>query len=161
MRQAPARDALDRAQYADIKQSLPGDILTRLDRTSMAVGLEVRAPLLDYRLIEFAAALPASLRIRAGQGKWLMKKAMEPWLPKEILHGPQTGFVMPVSAWFRGALAAEASAISHSRVLAGTGWFDPAAIDTLAADHRAGRAEHGRTLWQLLMLERSLTRLFG
>lgn len=161
MRQAPARDALDRAQYADFKHYLPGDILTKVDRTSMAVSLEAREPLLDYRLVQFAATLPPSLRIKAGQGKWLMKKAMEPWLPKDILYRPKMGFVTPISAWFRGALADEAAKLSRSRLLTETGWFDLAMIDRLAADHRAGRAEHGRTLWQFLMLERSLTRLFG
>lgn len=161
MRRAPARDALDRAQYADIQHWLPGDILTKVDRTSMAVSLEAREPLLDYRLVEFAATLPPSLRIKAGQGKWLMKKALEPWLPKDILYRPKMGFVTPISAWFRKALADEAAALAQSRVLTGTGWFEPAAIEKLAADHKAGRAEHGRTLWQLLMLERSLARLFG
>src|SRR3546814_1634674 len=77
MRDAPARDPLDRAQYADIKLWLPGDILTKTDRTSMAVSLEAREPLLDHRLLEFAATLPVSMRLRRGQGKWLMKKAME------------------------------------------------------------------------------------
>ncbi|WP_213979947.1 XrtA/PEP-CTERM system amidotransferase [Sphingomonas sp. dw_22] len=160
MRQAPARDGLDRAQYADIKHWLPGDILTKVDRTSMAVSLEAREPLLDYRFVQFAATLPPSLRIRAGQGKWLMKKALEPWLPKEILYRPKMGFVTPVSAWFRKALAEEAAGLARSPVLLGSGWFDPNTIARLADDHRAGRAEHGRTLWQLLMLERSLARLF-
>jgi asparagine synthase (glutamine-hydrolysing) len=161
MLEAPARDGLDRAQYADVKHYLPGDILTKVDRTSMAVSLEAREPLLDHRFVEFAATLPPSLRIRGGQGKWLMKKALEPWLPKDILYRPKMGFVTPVSAWFRKALADEAAALAKSRVLMGTGWFDAATIEKLAADHRAGRAEHGRTLWQLLMLERSLARLFG
>jgi asparagine synthase (glutamine-hydrolysing) len=71
------------------------------------------------------------------------------------------GFVTPISAWFRGALSDEARKLANSRVLAGTGWFDANVIAKLAEDHRSGRAEHGRTLWQLLMLERSLTRLFG
>ena len=161
MRLAPARDGLDRAQYADIKHYLPGDILTKVDRTSMAVSLEAREPLLDYRLVQFAATLPVGLRIKAGQGKWLMKKALEPWLPKEILYRPKMGFVTPVSAWFRKALAEEAAALAKSKVLLSTGWFDHETIATLAAEHRAGRADHGRTLWQLLMLERSLVRLFG
>ncbi|WP_448665052.1 XrtA/PEP-CTERM system amidotransferase [Sphingomonas sp. CJ20] len=161
MRAAPARDALDRAQYADIKHWLPGDILTKVDRTSMAVSLETREPLLDHRLVEFAATLPPALRIRAGQGKWLLKKAMEPWLPREVLYRPKMGFVTPVSAWFRKALAEEAAALARSKLLAGTGWFDLSVVETLAADHKAGRADHGRTLWQLLMLERSLARLFG
>ncbi|WP_326524165.1 XrtA/PEP-CTERM system amidotransferase [Sphingomonas sp.] len=159
MRAAPARDGLDAAQYADIHHWLPGDILTKVDRTSMAVSLEAREPLLDHRLLEFAATLPASLRIRGGQGKWLMKKALEPWLPKDILYRPKMGFVTPVSAWLRRELAGEAAALSKSPVLAN--WFDRASLDRLADDHRAGRSEHGRTLWQLVMLDRSVRRLFG
>jgi len=161
MRDAPARDALDRAQYADFQHWLPGDILTKADRTSMAVSLEAREPLLDYKLVEFAATLPDDLRLRHGQGKWLMKKAMERYLPKDILYRPKMGFVTPVGAWFRGSLADEAAALARSRTLIGSGWFDPRAIEKIAADHRAGRAEHGRTLWQLVMLERSMARLFG
>ncbi|MEG3179834.1 XrtA/PEP-CTERM system amidotransferase [Sphingomonas sp. LT1P40] len=161
MRTAPARDGLDRAQYADFKHWLPGDILTKMDRTSMAVSLEAREPLLDYRFVEFAATLPTSMRIRGGQGKWLMKKALEPYLPKEVLYRRKMGFVTPVSAWFRKGLADEAAGLARSRVLAGSGWFEPKAIARLAEEHRSGRAEHGRTLWQLMMLERSLGRLFG
>ncbi|CAN5425439.1 amidotransferase 1, exosortase A system-associated [soil metagenome] len=161
MKGAPARDALDRAQYADFKHWLPGDILTKIDRTSMAVGLEAREPLLDHRLVEFAATLPASMRLRHGEGKWLMKKSLERYLPKDILYRPKMGFVTPVSAWFRGSLAEEAGALARSPVLGETGWFDLRAIADLAEAHRAGREEHGRTLWQLMMLERSLTKVFG
>lgn len=161
MRDAPARDAIDRAQYADIKIWLPGDILTKTDRTSMAVSLEAREPLLDHRLVSFAARLPAAMRLRRGEGKWLMKKAMERYLPKEVLYRPKMGFVTPVSAWFRGALAQEAEGLAKSRTLADTGWFDMHAIGSLAEAHGAGRSEHGRTLWQFVMLERSLKRLFG
>ncbi len=161
MRDAPARDPLDRAQYADIKLWLPGDILTKTDRTSMAVSLEAREPLLDHRLLEFAATLPVSMRLRRGQGKWLMKKAMQRHLPHELLYRPKMGFVTPISAWFRGPLADEAKGLAVSRTLSDTGWFDMRAIERLAADHRSGRAEHGRTLWQLMMLERSMKRVFG
>ena len=161
MRDAPARDAIDRAQYADMAIWLPGDILTKSDRTSMAVSLEAREPLLDHRLVEFAATLPASLRLRRSEGKWLMKKAMERYLPREILYRPKMGFVTPVSAWFRGGLAAEAAALGRSKMLGDTGWFDLDALGRLAEAHRSGRAEHGRTLWQFVMLEKSLKRLFG
>jgi len=161
IRDAPARDALDRAQYADLQHWLPGNILTRTDRTSMAVGLETRAPLLDHQLVEFAAKLPAGMRLRGGQGKWLMKKALERYLPKDVLTRREVGFVMPTSAWFRGPLADEAAALPRSRVLGGTGWFNPATIAQIAADHRNGVAEHGQTLWQLVMLERSMARLFA
>ena len=161
MRAAPAGDPLSRAQYADLKIWLPGDILTKVDRASMAVGLEAREPLLDHRLVEFAARLPAKLRLRGGSGKWLLKKALGDRLPAEILHRRKMGFVTPVSAWFRGPLAGEAAAIAHSPALAELGWLDAGAIAKVAADHRSGRAEHGRLLWQLLMLDRSLQRLFG
>ena len=152
MRCAPARDALGRAQYADLKIWLPGDILTKVDRTSMAVSLEAREPLLDHRLVEFAARLPARLRLRGGTGKYLLKRALGRYLPDEILHRRQMGFVTPIGAWFRGPLAGAAEAL---------GWFDEAAIARVAADHRAGRSDHGRLLWQLMMLDRALGRVFG
>jgi asparagine synthase (glutamine-hydrolysing) len=158
---APASDPLSRAQYADLKIWLPGDILTKVDRTSMAVGLEAREPLLDHRLVEFAARLPARMRLRGSTGKWLMKRALEDRLPREILYRRKMGFVTPVSAWFRGPLAAEAAAIAHGSALAELGWFDASAISGLAEAHRSGRSDHGRLLWQLLMLEKSLQRLFG
>ncbi|MET0138110.1 MAG: XrtA/PEP-CTERM system amidotransferase [Sphingobium sp.] len=158
---APARDPLDRAQYADIRHWLPGDILTKTDRMSMAVSLEAREPLLDHRLVEFAARLPVSQRIRGNSGKAIMKKAMEPYLPHDILYRQKMGFVTPISDWFRGALAGEASAVAASSSLARTGWFDTATLSRLAADHKSGLADHGRLLWQLVMLDKSLGRLFG
>ena len=161
MATAPARDPLDAAQYADLKIWLPGDILAKTDRTSMAVGLEAREPLLDHRLVEFAATLPTAMRLRRGEGKWLMKRSLERFLPREILYRPKMGFVTPVGAWLRDALAADAAALARSSTLAETGWFDLTRLARIADDHRAGRAEHGRTLWQFLMLEKSLTRLFG
>ena len=161
MREAPARDGLDRAQYSDLKIWLPGDILTKVDRTSMAVSLEAREPLLDHRLIEFAARLPRSMRVRGQTGKWLMKRALKPYLPHEILYRRKMGFVTPIAAWFRGPLADRADGIAHGSALAETGWFSSPAIAKIAADHRAGRADHGRLLWQLMMLDQSLGRLFG
>ncbi|PSJ39869.1 XrtA/PEP-CTERM system amidotransferase [Allosphingosinicella deserti] len=161
MRTAPARDALGRAQYADLKIWLPGDILTKVDRTSMAVSLEAREPLLDHRLVEFAARLPTRMRLRGGTGKYLMKRALGRYLPDDILYRKKMGFVTPISAWFRGPLAGAAEAIARSPALSELGWFDEAAIARAAADHRAARADHGRLLWQLLMLDKSLGRIFG
>ena len=159
MRRAPARSGLDQAQYADLKFWLPGDILTKVDRTSMAVSLEAREPLLDHRLIEFAAALPEGLRLRGGQGKWLMKQAMRRYLPDEVLFRPKQGFVTPISQWLRGPLAGAARAIGSSAALSRTGWFDGAALGRIAEEHISGGSDHGRLLWQLLMLDRSLARL--
>jgi asparagine synthase (glutamine-hydrolysing) len=151
MRGAPARSGLDRAQYADLKFWLPGDILTKVDRTSMAVGLEAREPLLDHRLIEFAATLP--------EGKWLMKQAMRQYLPGDILFRPKQGFVTPIAQWFRGPLAGAARSICESAALARTGWFDRSKLRSIADAHIAGRSDASRLLWQLLMLDRSLGQL--
>jgi asparagine synthase (glutamine-hydrolysing) len=161
MRSAPAEDSLSRAQYADLKIWLPGDILTKVDRTSMAVSLEAREPLLDHRLVEFAARLPRNMRLRRGTGKWLMKEALGGILPHDILHRRKMGFVTPISAWFRGPLADRAAELAHAPAFAELGCFDTAAISRIAAEHRSGRSDHGRLLWQLTMLEKSLQRLFA
>jgi asparagine synthase (glutamine-hydrolysing) len=159
MRDAPARSGLDRAQYADLKVWLPGDILTKVDRASMAVGLEAREPLLDHRLIEFAATLPESVRLRGKQGKWLMKRTMRRYLPDDILYRQKQGFVTPIASWFRGPLAAAAREIGTSAALARTGWFDTRRLTALADDHCSGTVDNSRILWQLLMLDRSLVHL--
>ena len=159
MRSAPARSGLDRAQYADLKFWLPGDILTKVDRASMAVSLEAREPLLDHRLIEFAATVPERMRVHGGQGKWLMKHAMKRYLPDEVLFRPKQGFVTPIAQWFRGPLAGAARGIGASAALARTGWFDGKRLGALADEHISGRSDHSRILWQLLMLDRSLVHL--
>jgi len=161
MRKAQARSGLDRAQYADLKFWLPGDILTKVDRTSMAVSLEAREPLLDHRLIEFAASLPEHLRVRRGEGKWLLKKTMQRYLPDDILYRPKQGFVTPIAQWFRGPLAEQARAIASSDALVRTGWFDGKRLAVMADAHISGRSDHGRLLWQLVMLDKSLTALVG
>ncbi|HEY7806431.1 MAG TPA: XrtA/PEP-CTERM system amidotransferase [Croceibacterium sp.] len=159
MEQAPARSGLDRAQYADLTFWLPGDILTKVDRTSMAASLEAREPLLDHRLVEFAATLPENLRVHGRQGKYLLKKAMRRYLPENILYRPKQGFVTPIAEWLRGPLASEARAIATSAALARTGWFKSAAVSAAAEAHISGRSDHSRLLWQMLMLDRSLRHL--
>jgi len=161
MESAPAQTGLDQAQYADMKLWLPGDILTKVDRTSMAVSLEAREPLLDYRLVEFAAALPTKARVKAGVGKYLMKKSMEQTLPDDILYRPKMGFVTPLTQWFRGPLASQARALGKSTSLQKLGWFDDKMISTIADDHIARRSDHGRLLWQLHMLDRSLDHILS
>jgi asparagine synthase (glutamine-hydrolysing) len=159
MREAPARDPLDRAQYADLKIWLPGDILTKVDRTSMAVSLEAREPLLDHRLVEFGARLPVSMRLRGGEGKWLMKRALSGTLPDEILYRKKMGFVSPIVAWFRGPLLGEAQRVAAR--LNETGWFAPGVLEGIVTAHASGKSDHGRLLWQLVMFEKSMARLFG
>ena len=155
MEKAPARSALDAAQYADLKFWLPGDILTKVDRTSMAVGLEAREPLLDHRLVAFAASLPERQRVRGRQGKWLAKHTMERYLPDPILYRAKQGFVVPLSQWFRGELAGTAQAIATSGALLENDLFDRAALQKVVEAHLSGRSDHGRVLWQLLALEKS------
>ncbi len=159
MQAAPARSGLDQAQYADLKFWLPGDILTKVDRTSMAVALEAREPLLDHRLLEFAARLPEKMRVRGSTGKYLLKKSMERYLPDNILYRQKQGFVTPISQWLRGPLATEARAIARGSVLSDMGWFDAKSISELAEAHISGRSDQSRLLWQLLMLERSIKHL--
>ena len=159
MQGAPARSGLDRAQYADLTFWLPGDILTKVDRTSMAVSLEAREPLLDHRLVEFAARLPESMRVRGGTGKYLLKSCMERYLPRDILYRPKQGFVTPIAQWLRGPLSEEARAIGSSSVLSQSGWFEPRAITEMAEAHIAGRRDNSRILWQLMMLEKSVSAL--
>jgi asparagine synthase (glutamine-hydrolysing) len=127
----------------------------------MAVGLEAREPLLDHHLLAFAARLPSSMRLRKGEGKWLMKRALARYLPEATLTRTKMGFVSPIGAWFRGPLADVAAGIGRGSALAETGWFDADRLGRIAAEHRAGRSAHGRLLWQLLMLDRSLGRVFG
>lgn len=159
MRRAPGRSGLDRAQYADLKFYLPGDILTKVDRTSMAVSLEAREPLLDHHLLEFGARLPEAMRVRGATGKWLMKDVMRRYLPEDVLFRPKMGFVTPIAAWLRGPLAREARAVAEGGVLARTGWFRAPVLRDIVEAHIAGRADHSRLLWQVLMLDRSLALL--
>ena len=158
MQTAPGRSGLDRAQYADLMFWMPGDILTKVDRTSMAVSLEAREPLLDHRLVEFAARLPETTRVKGTTGKYLLKKTLERYLPHDILYRPKQGFVTPIAEWLRGPLSGAARGIANGS-LAQTGFFDTRAIAALVEAHVAGRADHSRTLWQLLMLEKSLGQL--
>lgn len=159
MRDAPSRTGLDRAQYADLTFWLPGDILTKVDRTSMAVSLEAREPLLDHRLVEFAAQLPDKMRVNGGTGKYLLKSCMERYLPNDILYRPKQGFVTPIAQWLRGPLREEARAIGSSSVLSRSGWFNSRTINELAEAHINGRRDNSRVLWQLLMLEKSVSHL--
>jgi asparagine synthase (glutamine-hydrolysing) len=99
------------------------------------------------------------MRVKGTTGKYLLKKSLERYLPHAILYRPKQGFVTPIAEWLRGPLAGAARAIGASGGLAQTGFFDPQAISAMAEAHIAGRADHSRTLWQLLMLEKSLTQL--
>ena len=146
-------DPLTQVQYLDMKTYLPGDILTKVDRASMAHALEVRVPLLDHKLLEWVMGLPSRLKRRGGTGKYLLKKAMEPYLPYDILYRPKKGFAVPLANWFRGPLRGRIENALSSQTLADAGFFDRKALRNLLDEHLAGRVDRSASLWSLLMLE--------
>jgi asparagine synthase (glutamine-hydrolysing) len=144
---------LDQQQYADAKLYLPDDILFKVDRMSMAVSLETRAPLLDYRVAEFAARLPRQLRLHGMTTKYLMRRAMENILPQAILHRPKLGFNLPYKNWLRTELRGllqEALSESHLRQ---QGLFELRYVQTLMREHLSGERDHAHKLWQLLIFQ--------
>jgi len=149
------------AQYTDIKTYLPGDILVKVDRASMANSLEVRAPLLDHEIIEWASALPVELKLDGANGKAILKRAFEPLVPSDLLHRPKQGFSIPLAAWFRGPLAERVRQAVTSPVLAECGYFDMAVLESLVTRHQSGRHDHAPVLWSLLMFESFLRRDSG
>lgn len=152
--------AADRAFELDLATGLPAQVLTRLDRIGMAEGVELRAPWLDHRVVTVIASLPPSRRVRDRRGRTVIERAMAHHLPAGVPPRP-AGRMLPLDDWFREALADQLALLPRSHIFNDLGWFDPARIAAVVDAHRSGRAEHGRRLWQLLMLERSLTRLFG
>jgi asparagine synthase (glutamine-hydrolysing) len=146
-------DPLAIIQYLDLKTYLVGDINTKVDRASMAHSLEVREPLMDHQLVEWLATLPSSFKLKAGEGKWLLKRAFEPQLPREVLYRPKMGFAVPLAAWFRGPLKQRVRQALLGPRLADTGVIDVGFVRQLIDQHQSGRRDHGAPLWSLLMFE--------
>jgi asparagine synthase (glutamine-hydrolysing) len=145
---------LDRLLHVDTRLWLPDDLLTKVDRATMAHSLEARVPYLDHRLVDFCARLDGKLKIRGMTHKFLLKRLASRYLPLEIVNRGKQGFVMPLSEWLTGRLAGQLE--SHLLVggLAGRGIFRKTALDQLIAEHRSGRRRHAGRLWALLILER-------
>jgi asparagine synthase (glutamine-hydrolysing) len=152
MQESGSDDPLVQAQYVDIHTWLVGDILTKVDRASMANSLEVRAPLLDYRLIEWGLALPAKLKLRGGQGKYVLKRALEPKLPHELLYRRKQGFATSLAELFRREDARLRGRLLSEHML-DCGLFEPNAIRQLLGEHAAARLDHSLALWHLLVFE--------
>ena len=157
MKEAPVEHHLDRVQYADLKSYLPGDILTKVDRASMATSLEVRVPLLDHVFLEWAATLPVELRLRGREGKYLLKKAMEDRLPHDILYRQKMGFSVPLAGWFRGPLREITRQKLLENALKDVGLFDLRFIRRLLDEHSSGISDHSAAIWALLMFESFLS----
>ena len=152
---------LDQVQYADLMTYLPGDILTKVDRASMAHSLEVRVPLLDHVLVEWAATLPPRLRLNARGSKFVLKAALGPYLPPAILRRRKMGFAVPLAAWLRGSLLGPVERALAEPAFADAGLFDMAAVRRLIEQHRSGRSDHSRLIWALFMFAGFLARVHG
>jgi asparagine synthase (glutamine-hydrolysing) len=148
-----SRDPLDRALYVDVKTYLVDDIMTKVDRMSMAVSLESREPLLDHKLLEFAATVPTALKVKNGQGKYLLRRLLERRIPKSIVDRPKHGFEAPIGEWLRGPLAPMVDALLLDGRLRDRGVFDDRAVARVWREHRDGRQDHRHRLWSLVMLE--------
>ncbi len=144
---------LSRVQYLDIKTYLVGDILTKVDRASMAHALEVRVPLLDHKLVEWMSGLDPDLKLRGREGKYLFKKALEPYLPNDVLYRQKMGFAVPLTSWFRGPLKQKLRDALLGETLADTGIFDHDYLKHLVDAHQSGARDYTAPLWSLLMFE--------
>ena len=149
-------DALSLIQYLDTKTYLVGDILTKVDRASMAHSLEVRVPMLDHKFLDWAATVPSSFKLRGQEGKYLLKKALQPYLPEEVLYRPKMGFGVPLAKWFRGPLKDRLRASVAQGGLVETGLFQPEYLEQLVSQHQSGMRDHSTILWALMMFEATM-----
>lgn len=144
---------LDALCMHDLKLYLPDDILTKVDRMSMAVSLEVRVPLLDYRLVEFAFRLPPLLRLRGGTGKYLLKKLLSKYLPAKHVYRPKQGFAVPLGKWFREELREPLRDMLSARMVRDVGLFDPKVVQRMVDRHMTGRWDFTKKIWQVLVAQ--------
>ncbi|MCW8950874.1 MAG: amidotransferase 1, exosortase A system-associated, partial [Sedimenticola sp.] len=150
-KQSPTDHPLSLIQYLDLKTYLVGDILTKVDRASMAHALEVRVPILDHQLVDWMSGLSPDLKLRGTEGKYLLKKALEPMLPHEILYRKKMGFAVPLASWFRGPLKEKVRNNLLSREMLDSGLFNQRYLETLVNQHQSGVRDYSASIWTLLM----------
>ncbi len=148
-----ATDEIERMQYLDMNFYMAEDILTKVDRASMAVSLETRAPFLDPRVGQFAASLPLHYKLRRNKGKYILKRAVKDMIPKTILTRPKKGFGIPIAEWLKGRLNPLMHDLLDPPRLRKQGLFEPAYVQTLITEHEKGIASHHKQLWTLLVFQ--------
>lgn len=139
--------------YLDFRMYLEDNLLVKVDRASMACSLELRTPFLDHRLIEFAAGLPTNLKMRGFKGKYILKKAVEKWLPRKIVYRQKRGFTVPIASWIRNELRPLVAETLEEGKLKRQGLFNSIFVHQLLREHSEGRADHRKTLWTLLCFQ--------
>ncbi len=148
----------ERMMYGDALSYLPNDILVKLDRASMAVALEARAPLLDHRVFEFCWRLPLDVKIRRGQGKWLLRQVLARHVPDHLFDRPKQGFAVPLAEWLRGPLRDWAHELLNPMAIEQQGFLNSAPITQAWQEHLSGRGNHAHRLWTVLMYQAWQTR---
>jgi asparagine synthase (glutamine-hydrolysing) len=151
--QEPVPDDLDALCLHDLRLYLPDDILTKVDRMSMAVSLEVRVPLLDHRLVEFTGTLPRSLRLRDGVGKYLLKRLLGKYLPEDFVHRRKKGFSVPIGRWFRNELQDAFMDVAGPGAIRERGVFQPSVVSTIVDAHMSGRRDYQSLIWRLFVMQ--------
>jgi asparagine synthase (glutamine-hydrolysing) len=144
---------VDRMLEVDVRTYLVDDLIAKVDIATMAHALEARSPFLDHELMELAAAIPAELKVRGREKKWILREALREWLPDDLLDRPKQGFSVPLSDWLRGDLRSWVREILLDRASLDRGYFEPAAVEALLDRHDAGVDGEAKRIWALVMLE--------
>ncbi len=150
---SPTDDPLSLVQYLDMKTYLVGDILTKVDRASMAHSLEVRVPILDHKFIEWSSGLPSNIKLKGQEGKYIFKKSLQSHLSKDILYRKKMGFAVPLEKWFRGPLKQRVKDSLEGELMSDCGLFNSQTIHTIVDQHQSGLRDHSAAIWSLLMYE--------